>query len=285
MNYEAIYNTLQTEGYYFGTFDDFWHDDQDGITKVKFDKAVDFFKSTEPNMERDYTYRHNYIDQSQLEFLKDPNYTGPRPTAEDLAHDVPYSRRDIRKKFVKDIIAGGANSRTTQQWAVAGFTNGQEMCNTFDTLTKSFVSKVYKFLEPNKNELVLAPQYSIYKKDDFSEIHYDGMRKSRACAIVYYFSDPNTYKDTSGGKFVIEKKDSPYKDDLRDNPKLLAELIAKKDPAIDCQIPVYGNYVLMDFLNHNPGHAIECVYDDFVRFAQITFVGVPGSDKEVFVND
>lgn len=278
MNYESIYNTLQEKGYYFGTFDDFWQEDQDGITKVEFDKAVDFFKSTEPNMERDYTYRHNYIDQNQCHFLKDPNYTGPTPTAEDLAHDVPYSRRHIRKKFVEDIIAGGANSRTTQQWAVAGFTNGQEMCKTFDTLTKSFSSKVYKFLEPVKNELVLAPQYSIYKKDDFSEIHYDGMRKSRACAIVYYFSDPATYKDTSGGKFVIEKTDE-FNNQLRDNPNLLKEMIEQKHPALDYQVPVYGNYVMMDFLNHNPGHAIECVYDDFVRFAQITFVGMPGSDK------
>lgn len=277
MNYENIYNKLQDQGYYIGTFDDFWHDDHDGITKKDFDDAAEFFKSTEKNIEKEFTYRHNYINQKNGTFLENPNYTGPIPTEEDIKEIIPYSSRNTRKKFIEDAIAGGADIRTTQQWALAGFQNGAKMEKTFNTFTKSFVSKVYKFLEKDKEQLILAPQYSVYKKDDFSELHYDGVRKTRACAIIYYFADPSTWNN-SGGRLVITKTNE-FSYLLNDNPKLLEEWTAQNNPVIDTVIPTYGNYAMLDLMKHNCGHAIERVIDDnFTRFSLITFIGLPGME-------
>lgn len=279
MNYEEIYNKLIKEGYYIGTFDDFWKEDQDGITKEKFDSSVEIFRNTGKDMNQYYKYRHNYIDQENRTYLKNPKYTGPHPTEEDLLHYVEYDRRHIRQKFVEDMIAGGADTRTTQQWSLI-FESVQDgiWANVFDILTKSYLSKIYTFLEPHKANLFLSAQYSIYRKGDFSELHYDGVRKTRTCAIIYYLSPPETWND-SGGRLIITKNND-HSHLLNDNPKLLTKYVAEKHPIIDWAVPTYGNYVILDFTEHNCGHAIEMVNDEnFTRYALITFVGLPGSNE------
>lgn len=279
MDYEIIYKKLCEEGYYIGTFDDFWQVDQDGITKEQFDSAVKVFIDSEKSMETNYNYRHNYLDQESRNYLKNSNYTGPIPTEEDLEQTVPYSSRHVRHKFIEDIVAGGANTRTTQQWALSAIDNAEEMHKIFDKFTKSFVSKIYKFLEPYKKDLFMAPQFSIYKKGDFSEVHYDGGRAVRTCALIIYFADPSTWNN-SGGRLVITKTNK-FSQKLHDNPNLLAEMLEENHPELDVAIPTYGNYVILDFIDHDVGHAIEVVNDDnFTRYSLITFVGMPGSDKQ-----
>jgi len=65
MNYAEALNTLQTRGYYIGTFDDFWQDNN-GITKEQWDWAVNVFRNTAKNPNDLYLYRHNYTDQKPM---------------------------------------------------------------------------------------------------------------------------------------------------------------------------------------------------------------------------
>ena len=275
LTYDQIYNTLVTKGYYAGTFDDFWQDENhDGVTKDKFEEAVDIFRQSAENMDEYYKYRHNYTEQNLQYYVHRPGYTGPKPTEEDASDFIPYSRRNIRKKFIEDVNAGGGNIRTTQQWALVGgsIVKGNVMSETFRTLTKSFVSKVYKSLAPYKDTLFIGEQYSVYKQDDFSEIHYDGVRKTRTCVIIYYFADPSTYKD-SGGRLIIAKDENTSRS-LCDKPKMLDHYMKNESDRLEFVTPVYGNYAMLDFSHHDLGHAIEVVKDDFTRFALQSFVGI-----------
>jgi hypothetical protein len=146
------------------------------------------------------------------------------------------------------------------------------MSETFNTFTKNYISKIYKFLESYKNNLYLAPQYSIYHKGDFSETHYDKPHGNRACVIIFYFGDPLTYKNPESGGRLIVCKNQEYRDLIHNNPTFMNKLISENNPLIDYAIPTLGNYVILDFTNHDLGHAIEIVKDNFVRFALQIFV-------------
>lgn len=274
MNYENIYDTLQTQGYYQGSFDDFWKDPTLNITKQDFEKASDYLRTTEQYLESHADYRHNYIEQFQQYYLQDPNYTGPKPTQEELEHLIPYSRRHIRQKFIEDAIAGGANIRTTQQWAQIGFPDGKEMQQVFNDLTVHVTTNVYKKeLLPHVDKLLLNGHYTIYKKGDFAELHQDGCRSTRHCVIIYYFAKPETYNN-SGGRFVFEVE-SVKSNIMLNYPHVVEEMLEKNDPYLKTVIPVYGTYVMLDLKKFNLAHGVEVVKDDFVRYAYNVFVGLP----------
>jgi len=274
MDYDKIYNSLQSQGYYQGTFDDFWTDNTLDVTKEEFEKAVSYIRSTEQYLETHADYRHNYIEQFQQYYLKDPNYKGPKPTQEELEHLIPYSRRHIRQKFIEDAIAAGANIRTTQQWAQIGFPDGKEMQTVFHNLTKHITSYVYKDeLLPYKDKLVFNGHYTIYKKGDFAELHQDGCRATRHCVIIYYFAKPETWND-SGGRFIFEVESS-RSNEMMNNPQTVERLLDENDPYLKTVIPVYGTYVMLDLKKFNLAHGVEVVKDDFVRYAYNVFVGLP----------
>lgn len=256
MNYSETLKILQTRGYYVGTFDDFWQDDN-GVTKQEWDWAVNVFRDTANHQDELYVYRHNYTDQNTQSYLSLPNYRGPQPTEEDIGQEVLWSRRQVRKKYIEDVIAGKGNIRTTQQWGRLDLSKGPsadhyEMARIFDLMIRNFSTRIYTYLEPIRDKFLLAAQYSLYEKDDFADIHFDGINPGRACALIAYLTDSSTYND-SGGRLVIEKEPNTgiYK----------------------YVTPVYGNYAILDFTKHNIGHAIEVVKNNFQRLAIQTFVG------------
>ena len=84
-------------------------------------------------------------------------------------------------------------------------------------------------LMEKKETFRLATGYSVYDNGDFSEIHHDGINPGRACVLIMYFADPNTYQEGDGGELLI---------------------------GVEKCIPVYGNYAIMDFTKFNIGHSI-----------------------------
>lgn len=276
MNYENIYNTLQDQGYYQGTFDEFWNDNTLTITKEDFEKASDYLRSTDQYLETHAYYRHNYTEQAQQYYLKNINYTGPKPTEEELEHVIPYSRRHIRQRFIKDAIEAGANIRTTQQWAQINFPNGEQIQGILNDLTSHISTNVYKKeLLPYKNNLCLEGHFTIYKEGDFAELHLDGCRDTRHCVIIYYFAKPETWNN-SGGRFVFEPN-STNSTIMLNYPYIVEELLEKNDPRLKTVIPVYGTYVMLDLKKFNLNHGVEVVKGDFVRYAYNVFAGLRGS--------
>lgn len=260
-NYNSIYNQLIDLGYYVGTFEDFY---DLGVTPDQILRAANTFKSTVLDLDKVYMYRHNYIDQDDASYLNIPGYMGPTPAEEDKTQEIIAEKAGNRKQFVKDIIAAGAKHvRTTQQWyrlSIGNYDNVDKnksnelytMYNFFDSIFKAFTANVYiDMYKDKRDELRCASQYSIYKSGDFSELHFDGINPGRACVIILYFADPDTYHDGDGGELRI------------------------KHDHVDTKVkPIYGNYAMLDFTKWNIGHSIEMVHNNFIRFALQSFVGI-----------
>jgi Rps23 Pro-64 3,4-dihydroxylase Tpa1-like proline 4-hydroxylase len=269
--YSSIYEKLIKDGYHIGTIDEMFNE-LTGIDKNEFEKWSKIFRGTQSDKFDNYLYRHNYIAQNNPNsYLKNPNYTGPIPTDEEFKQEVSYLNKDARKDFVKNVILGGGDIRTTQQWGRLCLESYDETEkeSTIDTMDAFFndairkhTSLIYPELMAKKDTFKLATQYSMYEAGDFSEIHFDGINPGRACVIIIYFAEPETWNEGDGGELFLGHS-------LKMNNINALEF----DGEYKYCKPTYGNYAIMDFTKFNIGHSIELVKNNFVRFALQSFVG------------
>ena len=270
--YKKIFENLNVNGYHIGNFSEFFNE-LTGVKEEEFLKWSEFFKSTSIEKDKHYCYRHNYIGQNDSEnYLNLSNYSGPIPTDEEKLQEIPYTRSQNRKDFVKKVISGGGKIRTTQQWARLKFENFsydeekenqvREMHRFFEKVIREHTSLVYPELMEKKETFRLATGYSVYDNGDFSEVHFDGINPGRACVLIMYFADPSTHQEGDGGELLLGHN-------IKTNNQQVLEF---KEPFEKC-LPVYGNYAIMDFTKYNVGHSIEMVKNNFRRFALQSFVG------------
>ena len=270
--YEKIFQNLNVNGYHIGNFSEFFNE-LTGVKEEEFFKWSEFFKSTAIEKDKHYFYRHNYISQNNPEsYLSLPNYNGPIPTDEEKLQEIPYTKSQNRKDFVKKVISGGGEIRTTQQWArlvLERFDYDEEkrdkvhkMNDFFENVIREHTSLIYPELMEKKETFRLATGYSVYDDGDFSEVHFDGINPGRACVLIMYFADPNTYQEGDGGELFLGHN-------IKKNEK---HIHIFEEPFEKC-LPVYGNYAIMDFTKFNIGHSIEIVKNNFRRFALQSFVG------------
>jgi len=270
MMYNQIYKNLINNGYHIGKFEEFFND-LTGIKEDMFLYWTNHFRQTADEKEKWYCYRHNFIAQnSPHNYLNSNEYSGPVPTDEEFLQEIPYVRVDNRKDFVNQVIAGGGDIRTTQQWSRLQLENFEgaeaqkirDMDTYFEDVIRKHTSLIYPELFDKKDTFRVATGYSLYEAGDFSEMHFDGINPGRACVIVFYLADPLTYHNDDGGELLIGQ-------DIKTNNQQILEF---NQSAVKC-IPVYGNYVIMDFTKFNVGHSIELVKNKFKRFAIQSFVG------------
>lgn len=269
--YKSIYEKLITNGYHIGTIDEMFNE-LTGISENKFEWWSKVFRNTQNDKLSNYVYRHNYIAQNNPDsYLKTPNYTGPIPTEEEFKQEVSYANKDRRKDFIRNVILGGGEIRTTQQWGRLCLESYDEtekeltidtMDDFFNDAIRKHTSLIYPELWEKKDTFKLATQYSMYEPGDFSEIHFDGINPGRACVIIIYFAEPESWKEGDGGELFLGH-------DLKMNNIGVLEFNGEYKY---CK-PVYGNYAIMDFTKFNIGHSIELVKNNFVRFALQSFVG------------
>lgn len=205
--------------------------------------------------------------------MKD-NYKGPVPTEEEFLEGIPFDAIERRKQFVLDVKKHFPAIRTTQQWFfIDTGSNGEifyKMDSIFEKLIRNYCKAIYPHLAKQDN-FSIASQYSIYQNGDFSEIHHDGINPGRACVIILYFADPETYNN-GGGHLVVER-DLKTLQEVIDFPERQAKYIAEESDKFFYVKPLYGNFAMLDFVNHNLGHSIELVKNNFTRLALQSFVG------------
>lgn len=266
MIYNQIYKNLITNGYHIGKFEEFFND-LTGIKEDMFLHWTNHFRQTAGEKQKRYCYRHNFIAQnSPHNYLNSNQYSGPVPTDEEFLQEIPYARADNRKQFVNQVIAGGGDIRTTQQWSRLKLENFEgveaqkirDMDAYFGRVIRKHTSLIYPELFDKKNTFKVATGYSLYETGDFSEVHYDGINPGRACVIILYLADPLTYHNDDGGKLLII-----------DNHNTSDTFLETYEQCV----PVYGNYAIMDFTKFNMGHSIELVKNKFKRFAIQSFIG------------
>jgi len=267
--YDVIYNNLMTNGYHLGKIQEIFND-QTGITEEEFSKWAERLRSTGKDKEKRYRYRHNFTAQNNPDvYLKSDSYTGPKPSDEESLHEILSDRVQKRKDFINAVIEGGGNIRTTQQWSLLNLQNFdgddfdmKELSDFYKNLFRQHTSLIYPELMDKKETFIVTEQFSLYEDGDFSEVHFDGVNPGRACVIILYLADPDTYHEGDGGELFLGH--NLIKDE-RGIHRFL-------EPYEKC-IPVYGNYAIMDFTKFNVGHSIEMVKNKFQRFAAQSFIG------------
>lgn len=274
MTHEEINKQLLTKGYYFGNFEEFFQEDY-GVSREDFAWAVETFRESSKNIPKHYRYRHNFTNQNTPEnYTSIPGYAGPIPTEEEFLEAVSYDRIEHRKQYIEEVKKHFPAMRTTQQWFFIDVSsNGDKfyrMNEIFEKLIRNYCKKIYPHLDDTENFMV-ASQYSIYNNGDFSEIHHDGINPGRACVIIMYFSDSSTYND-GGGHLVVEK-DPAVLGEIQQHPERQAKYIKEQSDKLMYVKPLYGNFAMLDFVNHNLGHSIELVKNNFTRLALQSFVG------------
>lgn len=273
MTHQEIYRQLIDKGYYFGNFEEFFQHDY-GVTRQEFEWAAKTFIESANDIPKHYKYRHNFTNQNTPQNYVNSNYLGRKPTEEEYSHELPFDRIENRKQFIIDVKKHFPAMRTTQQWFFIDISsNGNkfyEMSDIFEKLIKNYTKAIYPHLA-NTDNFMTASQYSIYQNGDFSEVHHDGVNPGRACVIIMYFSDPNTYND-GGGHLVVENDPETIKL-LQKYPELQDKYISEKSDKLLYVKPVYGNFAMLDFMEHNLGHSIEVVKNNFTRLALQSFVG------------
>jgi Rps23 Pro-64 3,4-dihydroxylase Tpa1-like proline 4-hydroxylase len=277
--YQNIYQKLITYGWHIGSIQELFNE-HTGVTEQEFDYWRQIFLKTGQNKNKHYVYRHNFIAQNNPEsYINKPGYTGPIPTPEESLQEVPMNRVEHRKKFVKDVITGGATEiRTTQQWSrldMSTHTSDLPLYNMqdfFETLIRKHTSLIYPELMAKKDTFKMATGFSMYEDGDFSEVHYDGINPGRACVIIIYYAEPSTWKEGDGGELLV-CENAPKLKSESGITVIPTELSEQEVGRIEKCIPVYGNYAIMDFSKFNIGHSIERVNNNFQRYTQQTFVG------------
>jgi GDP-L-fucose synthase len=153
---------------------------------------------------------------------------------------IPVDEIDQRKNEVKE-----KRLEVTQQWYETSDIYYPPMIKYFEELLDSFIRDIYPEVESfNYNQ-----SFSLYEDGDFISDHADGQNKNRLCVVLIYLSDYEDYNN-GGGNLILT---------LENNTK-------KKIP------PIKGNYVILDFLNHNLRHEVEPVKNGFKRYCYISFV-------------
>jgi Rps23 Pro-64 3,4-dihydroxylase Tpa1-like proline 4-hydroxylase len=92
--------------------------------------------------------------------------------------------------------------------------------------------------------------FSLYEEGNFIDEHRDGLDPDRLCVVLIYFSDPDSYKKSSGGELVITTAHGEIK-------------------MVD---PILGNYCILDFSQNNLEHEVLKVNDEFQRYTYIHFI-------------
>lgn len=277
ISYKEIYEKLITQGWHIGSIKELFNE-HTNVTEEQFEYWRQIFLKTAQNKNHHYVYRHNFLSQNNPQsYLHLPNYTGPTPSPDEFLQEVPMDGIKKRKQFVSDVIAGGAtNVRTTQQWArlnIATYTPElplYEMQDFFDSLVRSHTAMIYPELLTKKDTFRLATGFSLYEDGDFSEVHYDGINPGRACVIIIYFSDSESWQEGDGGELLVAENAQLL---LSEGGKTTIPDNLENVGKVEKCIPVYGNYAILDFSKFNIGHSIEMVNNKFKRFTQQTFVG------------
>lgn len=167
-------------------------------------------------------------------YIIDENY-------KDYARTIPIDHISARKKLITE-----NKLSVMQQWYEV--INPNKEFQTAIFYFRSIVNKFITELYPNFINFRYQDSITLFENEDFISPHRDGQNPGRLCAILIYLSDPLNYIDGGG------------------------ILNLHLDNKVEQVIPVRGNYVILDFIEHNIIHSVEAVKNNFKRFCYLTFV-------------
>jgi Rps23 Pro-64 3,4-dihydroxylase Tpa1-like proline 4-hydroxylase len=160
---------------------------------------------------------------------------------------IPITMIESHKEKIKE-----HSKRVTQQWTQYATNRLDPVRDYFRKIVKGFIRDHYPEINPNFSNLEFRDSFSFYQNGDFIDQHRDGQNPGRIAAVLIYMSDPCEY-DNGGGELVVQGDDQ-----------------TARDHAIVS--PVKGNYVVLDFKEHNPFHTVNRVTGNFKRYCYLGFL-------------
>jgi Rps23 Pro-64 3,4-dihydroxylase Tpa1-like proline 4-hydroxylase len=127
----------------------------------------------------------------------------------------------------------------------------KEYVDFFNRITLDIINAEYDGFNFTSTDIKSKGNVTYYEKDDFIEMHTDGLSESRLCVILLYLNE--NWKEGDGGELVLNNKNN--------------ELVAIVPPKI-------GDYVVLDFTKNNLSHGVNAVMGDFKRFTYVHFVEI-----------
>ena len=166
------------------------------------------------------------------------NYESNRVTFEGI------SERDLDVKKNNYVVH--------QRWREIEGLHDQSVKIPIDKITFKLLNHLYSGYNFEQSDLNLGGPFTLYIENDMQNPHRDGNAGDILCAVLIYLSEPTEWSEENGGRLYIRNK-------------------GEDKMAIE---PVFGNYVVLDFIQNDVEHGVEPVKGDFKRFTSIHFPSV-----------
>ena len=215
---------LINNGYLEGNLNDFINESEYVDLKKYSLDVRNFFEEYNDTIVR---CRYNYHDKLNI------NYN----------HDI--SVRDIEDRKLEIL---NNNYVEIQRWRYLPINTTNSVIETFFCkISKKIVNKLYPLY--NVDICSADSNFTLFKKDDFIELHRDGANEGRLCVLLIYLNEYSEYKN-NGGEIVLETNEN-------DTIKIS---------------PVFGKFVVLDFTKNNLEHSVLPVKHDFNRYSFNSFI-------------
>jgi hypothetical protein len=194
------------------------------------------------------SYFNNLLIEYNLSYNTDIQYhlhPTDNPTHVSLSLNLRGSYNSLNQIETK---LKNISSSISQIWYYGQNGYSNKINDILSKIYQKIIIELYSNYISNKenycNTISNGTELTLYRKDNFIELHKDGYVKGRLCVILIYLNDD--YNDTFGG-----------------------ELILNNSNVIE---PKFGNVTILDFTENNVLHSVNSVLNDnFKRFAFIKF--------------
>lgn len=224
----------KNKGYHVGTFDDFFSKEEIERLKVISESIKVAFQN--PN-DIDCKTQH-----SGNHFY--PFYNG----VETYIH--PYTDLPQIDSYMEN-----NGYRLLQRWkslrGSAYYENKTELIELMRKAKFDIIHKFYGEYGFNEEDIDIGNEGTIgmYERGDFQPSHLDAGSERTIFGCIFYLTNPSDWNEESGGEFLINKDNTIVE-------------------------PIFGNYVLLDFVDNLLDHEVLRLTKDYRRYTLISFPSV-----------
>jgi len=162
---------------------------------------------------------------------------------------IPISMIETRREKIKE-----HSRQVSQQWFQIANRSAFDPLSHFRGIVKGFIRNFYPEINSEHSNLEFRDYFTLYQNGDFIDKHRDGKNLGRIAAVLIYMSESDGY-DNNGGELVLQGEDQ--------------NMSAQDHVTVP---PIKGNYVILDFKEHNPWHTVNRVTGDFKRYCYLAFL-------------
>ena len=239
-----IFNSMETslrkDGYYIGTFEDLFNEEEIQFLKEVTQTIIETF-NTEENIE------------CKTQHTGDHHYPF-YDYKETFIH--PYKDLDKIDEYMEE-RGYDLFQRWKQLKGNVGFSQMNKFVDLMEKIKLDIIERYYgEFgLKSENVDLGRGGTIGMYERGDKQPPHFDAGSKKTIYGIVIYLTPKEDWDSTKGGEFFINHNDTKIE-------------------------PVFGNYVILDFVDSLVEHEVLELLKDYRRYTIISFPSIKEDGSE-----